>query len=152
MAADSAKTDSGYLIAAADWPIDEAALRRIREQVFVQEQGVPTELEWDGKDSECLHLLAYDLAGHAIATARLQPNGKIGRMAVLPAWRGRGVGGALLSMLIERAAALGLSEVFLHAQQSAVSFYHQYGFIATGEPFQEAGITHVSMTRFTSDP
>lgn len=141
-----------YLIAPADWPGDEASIRHIRELVFVREQQVPAALEWDGKDAECVHLLAYDMDGNAIGTARMQADGHIGRMAVLPDWRGRGVGGALLQMLIERAAAHALTEVFLHAQTQAAGFYHQHGFIATGDAFEEAGIPHVRMARFTADP
>ncbi len=153
MTADSANTeDTGYLIAPADWPGDETTIRAIRERVFVQEQGVPADSEWDGKDPECVHLLAYDIDGHSIGTARMQADGHIGRMAVLSDWRNRGVGSALLLMLIERAAAHGLAEVYLDAQTSAASFYHQHGFIASGDEFESAGIPHVRMSRFTEDP
>ena len=141
-----------YLIAPAAWPGDEATIRAIREQVFVREQQVPAVLEWDGKDADCVHLLAYDMDGHAIGTARMQADGHIGRMAVLPDWRNQGVGSALLLMLIERAATHALTEVFLHAQTQAAGFYHQHGFIASGETFEEAGIPHIRMTRFTEDP
>lgn len=141
-----------YLIAPAAWPGDEASIRSIREQVFVVEQQVPSTLEWDGRDADCVHLLAYDIDGNAIGTARMQANGHIGRMAVLPDWRGQGVGGALLQMLIERAAAHGLAEVYLHAQTQAAGFYHQHGFIASGDEFEEAGIPHVRMSRCTGDP
>lgn len=141
-----------YLIAPAAWPGDEASIRAIREQVFVREQQVPAELEWDGKDADCVHLLAYDMDGKAVGTARMQADGHIGRMAVLADWRGQGIGGALLQMLIERAAAHQLAEVFLHAQTQAAGFYHQHGFIAVGDEFEEAGIPHVRMSRFTDDP
>ncbi len=153
MTAESADTeDASYLIAPADWPGDEASIRAIRNAVFVEEQGVDAALEWDGKDSDCVHLLAYDMDGNAIGTARMRADGHIGRMAVLPAWRGRGVGGALLLMLIELAAAHDLDEVFLDAQTSAAGFYHLHGFIASGDEFTTAGIPHIRMTRFTTDP
>lgn len=153
MTAESAEPeDAGYLIAPADWPGDAGAIRTIREAVFVHELGVPVELEWDGLDPDCAHLLAYDMEGNPIGTARMQADGHIGRMAVLPAWRGRGVGGALLLMLIELAAAHELDEVYLDAQTAAAGFYHLHGFIASGDEFSAAGIPHIRMTRFTADP
>lgn len=153
MTADSIATeDAGYLIAPADWPGDASAIRAIREQVFVQEQGVPAELEWDGSDPHCAHLLAYDMQGNAIGTARMQADGHIGRMAVVREWRGRGVGSALLSMLIDLAAAHGLDEIFLDAQVAAADFYHRHGFIGSGEEFSAAGIPHRRMARFSTDP
>lgn len=153
MTADSAESeDAGYLIAPADWPGDAGAIRSIREAVFVRELGIPADQEWDGLDPDCAHLLAYDMAGNPIGTARMQADGHIGRMAVLPAWRGRGVGSALLLMLIERAAAVGLDEVYLNAQTAAATFYFRHGFIATGEEFEAAGIPHIRMSRFTTDP
>lgn len=153
MTADNAESeDAGYLVAPADWPGDEAAIRAIRDAVFVRELGIPAELEWDGLDTECAHLLAYDMAGKPIGTARLQADGHIGRMAVLPDWRGRGVGGALLLMLIDLATAHDLDEVFLDAQSSAAGFYHRHGFIAAGDEFEAAGIPHIRMSRFTGEP
>lgn len=152
MTVDSAENDAGYLVAPADWSGDEPAIRAIRERVFVAEQGVPPGFEWDGLDPDCAQLLAYDMEGNAIATARMQGDGHIGRMAVLPEWRGHGVGSALLLMLIELAAVHGLDEVYLDAQTSAASFYHQHGFIASGAEFITAGIPHIRMSRFTSDP
>lgn len=153
MTADNAESEeTGYLIAPADWPGDEAAIRAIRDAVFVRELGIPADLEWDGLDPDCAHMLAYDMAGNPIGTARMQADGHIGRMAVLPEWRGRGVGGALLLMLIDLAAAHGLDEVVLDAQRSAAGFYHRHGFIAVGDEFEAAGIPHIHMSRFTGDP
>lgn len=142
----------GFLVARADWEADRSAIRRIREQVFVHELQVPAELEWDGLDADCVHLLAYDMDGRAIATARMQANGHIGRMAVLAEWRGQGVGSALLLTLLELAGEHGLEEVFLNAQTQAAPFYHRHGFIAEAEPFEEAGIPHLRMSRFCADP
>jgi predicted GNAT family N-acyltransferase len=153
MTADSADTeDAGYLVAPADWAGDAGAIRGIRDAVFVRELGIPADLEWDGLDPDCAHLLAYDMAGNPIGTARLQADGHIGRMAVLPEWRGRGVGSALLLMLIDLAAAHGLDEVFLNAQTAAAAFYFRHGFIGSGEEFEAAGIPHIRMSRFTTDP
>jgi hypothetical protein len=129
------------------WPEALADARRIREAVFVAEQGVPIELEWDEMDPVSEHALAFDSAGTALGTGRLLPDGHIGRMAVLAAARGRGVGGAILNALIERAALRGVREVALNAQTHATDFYRRYGFVAAGGVFMEAGIPHVSMTR-----
>lgn len=141
-----------FLIATADWESDRPSLRAIREEVFVDEQKVPRELEWDEDDASCIHLLAYSVAGAPVGTARMKPDGQIGRMAVLKDWRGQGVGSALLLSLIGIAEEHGLNEVFLHAQISALGFYHQHGFIAQGEEYMEAGIPHVNMARFCGDP
>lgn len=139
-------TDHRYTLRPAVWEQDAAALRRIRDEVFVHEQHVPPELEWDGLDETCLHVLA--IAGdQPIGTARMLPDGHIGRMAVRRPWRGRGVGGALLSYLLECARAQGLSEVRLNAQIHAIPFYERFGFNAHGEPFLDAGIPHRRMTR-----
>lgn len=120
-------------------------LRRVREAVFVEEQGVPLALEWDELDPVCHHVIARDAAGEPIGTGRLTPARSIGRMAVLPEWRGRGVGEALLAALVEQARTLGWREVSLHAQASAIGFYARAGFLPAGERFQEAGIEHQGM-------
>lgn len=120
-------------------------LRAVRETVFVQEQRVPLELEWDELDPACQHVLARDHAGRPIGTGRLTPEHRIGRMAVLAEWRGHGVGDALLLALVAQARALGWREVSLHAQASAIGFYARRGFLPYGERFVEAGIDHQSM-------
>lgn len=130
-----------------DWAEAEAAIRAIRETVFIVEQGVPKDLEWDGLDPTCAHVLAWNDLGEAVGTARMQANGTIGRMAVLKDWRGRGVGRALLHMLLDLAERQGLSRVTLSAQTHALSFYEQAGFHVVGEPFMDAGIPHRSMVR-----
>ncbi|RRQ19993.1 GNAT family N-acetyltransferase [Thiohalobacter thiocyanaticus] len=145
---DDAAHETGFLIARADWETDASAIRAIRTAVFVDEQGIDATLEFDGSDTDCVHYLAYAIDGRPIATARMSADGRIGRMAVLPEYRNQGVGSALLLSLIELAGEHKLDEVYVHAQESAASFYHQHGFIATGEPFQEAGIPHISMSRF----
>lgn len=134
-----------FTVEAADWHRDLEALRGIRTIVFVHEQRVPVEEEWDALDPECEHVLARDTAGTPIGTGRLTPQRKIGRMAVLAAWRSRGVGGAMLSHLIGRARMRGWPEVRLHAQVSALAFYRRHGFVTCGENFMEAGIEHKPM-------
>lgn len=136
-----------YRIRLARWPEDRAAIRSVRHRVFVVEQGVPESLEWDGRDGEALHLLALDGAGEAVGTARLLPEGRIGRMAVLPGHRGRGIGGRLLQTLLEEARRRGLDRLELHAQCQVVDFYRRYGFLPIGEEYLEAGIPHRRMVQ-----
>lgn len=138
--------DNDFRVREADWVLDGAALRTIRESVFVHEQGVPLELEWDGLDFDCLHLLAETSDGAPVGTGRLLPDGHIGRMAVLPQWRGRGVGRTLLRGLIDAARRRGVARVILNAQTYAMAFYEKAGFEAVGAEFLEAGIPHRRMT------
>lgn len=132
-------------------PVDYATalpdLRLVREAVFIREQGVPAEIELDALDPECRHVLARDADGRPIGTGRLTPSRRIGRMAVLADWRGRGVGDALLAALIEEARRLGWHELSLHAQASAIEFYARHGFLPEGARFVEAGIEHLTMRR-----
>jgi predicted GNAT family N-acyltransferase len=139
-----------FRIRRADWDRDQAALQRVREIVFVIEQSVPLELEWDGIDPDCQHVLAEDDQGRAIGTGRLLPDGHIGRMAVLQSWRHRGAGSALLRELIAIAAERGMSEVVLNAQTQALKFYQRHGFAAEGEDFLDAGIPHRRMRKSLS--
>jgi len=120
--------------------------RPVREKVFVQEQHVPLELEWDEWDERSDHALAFDPEGGCIGTARLLPDGRIGRMAVLREWRLKGVGAALLRAVLERARILRMARSVLHAQTHAAGFYRRFGFTERGEQFLEAGIPHVEMT------
>lgn len=137
---------SVYTIRIANWQDDSLALRRVREMVFVREQCVPVELEWDEFDMNGLHLLAVDAAQNAIATARLLPNGIIGRMAVLREWRGKGVGSALLLRVLEEAKKKQMQQVTLSAQLRASGFYVKFGFQTEGEEFMDAGIPHIRMS------
>jgi len=138
---------ASFRIRQADWNRDQSALRHVREIVFVHEQGVPLELEWDGIDPDCQHVLAEDERGIAIGTGRLLPDGHIGRMAVLQSWRNRGAGSALLRELIAIAAERGLTEVVLNAQTRALKFYERNGFAAEGQVFLDAGIPHQRMRK-----
>lgn len=128
------------------WPQAAAALSDIRRRVFIEEQGVPEQLEWDGQDASARHVLAR-LSAQAVASGRLLNSGQIGRMAVLPEWRQRGIGSAVLAELLDVARRAGLSEVFLHAQLSAQGFYARHGFVSEGSVFDDAGIAHITMRR-----
>ena len=123
----------------------------IRTEVFVQEQKIPARLEWDEADSTCVHAVAYNRLGMALATGRLLPHvpgvAKIGRMAVARSMRGSRVGRAVLDALMAAARTRGEREVLLHAQLSAAPFYARAGFIERGPRFEEAGIPHVEMVR-----
>jgi YbgC/YbaW family acyl-CoA thioester hydrolase len=125
--------------------------RAIRHEVFVQEQRIPAELEWDAADAVCLHAVALNRFGVALGTGRLLEHvpgvAKIGRMAVRRNLRGSAVGRALLDGLMAAARARGDHEVLLHAQASAVGFYLRAGFQTRGPQFEEAGIGHVEMVR-----
>ncbi len=137
-----------FFVETANYDTDIDALRAVREPVFVHEQQVPLDLEWDELDPKSIHVLAREAAtGTPIGTGRLTPERKIGRMAVLPEWRGRGVGGALLIRLMDIARERGIDEVSLHAQVAAMDFYSAHGFEPYGERFMEAGIEHQSMRR-----
>ena len=131
-----------FSVQCADWERDGPELARVRTRVFVEEQQVPPDLEWDGQDAGALHLIARDPGGQAIGTARVLASGQIGRMAVLREWRGRGVGGALLDAALAEALRPGRPVPFLNAQTSAEGFYARRGFRARGPVFEEAGIPH----------
>jgi predicted GNAT family N-acyltransferase len=134
-----------FVVHHADWAHDGAALRAVRTAVFVEEQGVPLELEVDEHDAGSLHVVARDEAGVPIGAGRLLADGHIGRMAVLRAWRGQGVGDAMLRALIEAARDRGVRDVVLNAQTHAVPFYARHGFVAEGDEFLDAGIPHQGM-------
>lgn len=132
-------------IALVEFSEAEIEIRAVRDTVFGDEQNVPQEINWDGNDEECLHVLARGKRGKVVATGRLAPDGKIGRLAVLRLHRGKGVGARILRKLLEAARVRGLSQVYLHAQAQAVGFYEQEGFHLCGAPFSEGGITHRHM-------
>lgn len=138
---------SDFTVQPIDFAIGAEDLRKVRETVFVREQGVPASLEWDGSDPACHHVIARDAAGAPIGAGRLTPDRRIGRMAVLREWRRRGVGDALLAALLEQARALGWADVSLHAQITAEDFYLRHGFVPEGGRFMEAGIEHQAMRR-----
>ena len=128
------------------WHDGEPLLRALREKVFIQEQNVPAELEWDGLDNSCHHALALSSNGEAIGCGRITPDGHIGRVAVLPDWRRKHIGTAILELLVDFARAQHYSHVELNAQVQAIPFYQQFGFEAVGEVFLDANIPHRKMT------
>ena len=135
-----------FTIRVLAWPEALPLARPVREKVFIEEQRVPRELEWDEWDERSDHAVARDMKGQAIGTARLLPDGRIGRMAVLREWRRRGVGAALMEALLRQARGQSVSRVTLHAQTQAAGFYRRFGFSERGGEFLEAGIPHVEMT------
>lgn len=141
----------------ADWHKDRAILENIRQAVFVEEQGVSQEEEWDGEDAGawhfCVEICARQKRG-AVACARIieepwqgKPALHIGRVAVLVPWRGRGIGHFLMSSLLAWCSQPSRADrsVFLHAQTNAIEFYQRLGFYCTGETFMDAGIAHRTM-------
>ncbi|MCX7557277.1 GNAT family N-acetyltransferase [Xanthomonadaceae bacterium JHOS43] len=140
-------TPQEFHVRFARYPEDLPQLRAVREPVFIVEQAVPPELEWDELDPVSVHVLACDTSGAPVGTARLTPDHTIGRMAVLPTWRGQGVAAAMLETLIERAVELGYSALELHAQTHAIGLYERFDFEAFGPEYEEAGIPHRSMRR-----
>ena len=134
------------LIELLSWEKARTHAAPIRFTVFVEEQGVPREIELDEHDAQCVHAVVFD-GEHAVGTGRLLPDGRIGRMAVLKEFRSRGVGALLLKALVQRAKERGDTEVVLSAQVKAVPFYRAHGFIAEGDIYMEAGIPHQDMRR-----
>ena len=134
----------------ADWPEVVA----LRTRVFVEEQGVPPEIEQDAADATAVHVISRDDAGRMVATGRLLVSGetgRIGRMATDAAARGGGHGAAVLAELHRQAVRRGLRGVELHAQVPARRFYERAGYVAVGEEYEEAGIAHVTMRRSLAD-
>ncbi len=127
------------------WQTHAVQLKAVREQVFIVEQHVPVDLEWDGLDEAAQHLLAHNDAGEAIGCARLIGDGSIGRMAVLKPSRGLGVGTALLNAAIAQYQQQGVQVITLSAQMHAIHFYEKSGFEVCSEPYLDAGILHVDM-------
>ena len=122
----------------------------LRTRVFVDEQGVPPEIEQDAADATAVHVLSRDEDGRVVATGRLlldRPRATIGRMAADAGVRGRGHGAAVLAELHRQAALRGVTEIELHAQVSARGFYDRAGYEPVGEEYLEAGIAHVTMRR-----
>jgi len=136
-----------YGVEEGNWQTLGSLAGPVRERVFVAEQGVPAHMEYDQADPVSRHVLARGPGGEAIGTGRLLPDGHVGRIAVVPEWRGKGVGAALMAHLLEAAGKRGLVSLILHAQTAATGFYRRFGFVETGTEFMEAGIPHITMTR-----
>jgi YbgC/YbaW family acyl-CoA thioester hydrolase len=132
------------------WQDLQNAASALRQEVFVEEQEIPQELEWDEHDATAVHALVTNKLGQPVATGRLlQPHPKvsqIGRMAVSKPLRGGNLGRMVMDALTDVARQRGDQQIILHAQCSAEPFYRRLGFKAHGEVFQDAGIDHIEMT------
>ncbi len=138
----------GIQVRVASGDADMRGAFAVRHEVFIGEQGVPPELERDDADATAVHVVASDGTA-VIGTARLTRDGeaRIGRVAVLPAWRRRGIAGLLLAALEAEAQRLGIEEVGLHSQTYVQALYERHGYAVTGPGFVEAGIDHVPMVK-----
>jgi len=130
----------------ATWADDRDALQAVRRSVFIEEQAIPESEEWDDVDPVARHVLALTANRDAVGTGRLEPTGKIGRVAVLQQYRGSGVGSLIMGHLVNQATESGFTSVYLHAQAAAAGFYQRLGFRAEGPVFDEVGIPHVRMS------
>jgi predicted GNAT family N-acyltransferase len=134
-----------FTVSLVCWHDGEPLLKAIRTSVFIQEQGVPEELEWDKNDATCRHALALTLQGEAIGCGRIFSNGHIGRIAVLSQWREKKVGTAIVEALLDYAAAHDYPQVDVDAQTHAAPFYQRFDFVEQGEVFMDAGLPHIKM-------
>lgn len=134
-----------FYIKQVTWSTHEAALRLIRQQVFIAEQQVPETLEWDKYDAIAVHWLALDSQQQPIGCTRLLTNGSVGRMAVMLAWRSQGIGKALLGEAITLCEQRGYQTVKLSAQLHAIPFYERVGFAICSEAYLDANILHMDM-------
>ncbi|MHC4166797.1 MAG: GNAT family N-acetyltransferase [Planctomycetota bacterium] len=132
-------------VSIVSWSDKQAELTSVRRAVFIEEQNVPESIELDDRDPHCHHVLACDKSGTPVGTARIDANGKIGRMAVLRKYRGLGVGREMLRVIMDCGRANGITDFHLSSQVSAVGFYEKMGFEPSGDEFEEAGITHINM-------
>ncbi len=138
-------------VRSATWAQDRVQIQHIRRTVFIEEQRIAEQDEWDALDPVVTHVLTFaqgdSTKRDAVGTGRLEPTGKIGRVAVLPQYRGTGTGVALMQRLMDLAAERGFTEVYLNAQVTAAGFYQRLGFRADGPEFDEVGIPHQRMRR-----
>lgn len=134
-----------FTVSLTSWHDGEPLLRSVREAVFIREQAIPAELEWDGLDETSRHALALSHQGDAIGCGRMLANGHIGRIAVLPQWRKQKVGTAIMEALLDYARAHDYKQVDVDAQTYAVPFYRGFEFVEEGEVFMDAGLPHIKM-------
>ena len=134
-----------FTVSLVCWHDGEPLLKSIREAVFIREQGVPAELEWDGLDEGCRHALALSQNGEAIGCGRMLANGHIGRISVLPQWRKKKVGTAIMEALLDYACSHDIKQVDVDAQTYAIPFYHGFDFVEKGKEFMDAGLPHIKM-------
>ena len=134
-----------FTVSLVCWHDGEPLLKAIREAVFIREQGIPAELEWDGLDEGCRHALALSDQGDAIGCGRMLASGHIGRIAVLPQWRKKKVGTAIMEALLDYARAHDYKQVDVDAQTYALPFYRSFEFVEQGDVFMDAGLPHIKM-------
>lgn len=134
-----------FTVSAVSWHDGELMLRSVREAVFIREQGITQEQEWDGLDEGCRHVLVLSHHGAAIGCARMFADGHIGRLAVLPTWRKQKVGTAIIEAMLDYARAHDYPQVDVDAQIHAVPFYQGFDFVKEGEVFLDAGLPHIKM-------
>ncbi|HMN56408.1 MAG TPA: YbgC/FadM family acyl-CoA thioesterase [Ottowia sp.] len=138
-------------VATGDWATLGEAARAVRTAVFVEEQGIAREDEWDALDAQVLHAVVRNRLGQPVATGRLLPDepgvARIGRMAVLREVRGAGLGEQVIAALERAARERGDREARLNAQRSAEGFYRRLGYAPYGQPFDEVGIAHIAMRK-----
>lgn len=119
-------------------------IRAVRDDVFVTEQGIAASIEHDGLDEKALHVVIF-VGDQAVATGRILADGHIGRVAVIAAYRGQGLGWQVMRALVNIAQQKDYPKAYLNAQSSAIEFYKKLGFQEYGTPFMEAGIKHQAM-------
>ncbi|WP_340680723.1 GNAT family N-acetyltransferase [Paraglaciecola sp.] len=134
-----------FIVKNVDWGNEQHKLRKIREKVFVCQWRIPWEYEFDHHDSEAFHILVVDENDQEVATARITPQGEIGRIAVEPLYRESEIYQVLYSALIKIAEQLGLQDVLVHCELEGVEYYQQQGFRPVGSVFMDAGIPRQSM-------
>jgi predicted GNAT family N-acyltransferase len=134
-------------VKSANWAEDEAAIKSVRIPVFVEEQQVPFEIDFDTHDATAEHWLALDANNQPVGTARMRSDGHFGRMAVLKNHRHKGIGRLIMAAAIDYAVVSGMQKIHLYAQLTALPFYQSAGFTAYGEVFLEAGMEHIAMLK-----
>ena len=144
-----------FTVDPVSWQQGHASIERVRRAVFIEEQRIPEHEEWDDVDPVAAHVLAWTASAaekrELVGTGRLEPTGKIGRVAVLPQYRGTGAGLTIMRRLVDLARERGFTEVYLNAQTYARGFYERLGFQADGPEFDEVGIPHQRMRRAVGD-
>ena len=133
-----------YRVQSGHWDKLEQDAKFIRKQVFIIEQNIPEEEEWDDQDMISDHFVVYD-QDQPIATARLLQNNSVGRVAVLKAYRGQGIGRMIMLEIIRQAHQQDRKFLHLSSQVHAISFYEKLGFSIQGDAYDECGIPHIKM-------
>uniref|UniRef100_A6W0E6 GCN5-related N-acetyltransferase n=1 Tax=Marinomonas sp. (strain MWYL1) TaxID=400668 RepID=A6W0E6_MARMS len=131
----------------SDWNSSKDQLTFVRKQVFIIEQGIDPQDEWDELDEDAVHFVSFGTTAVPTGTCRLTENGQIGRLAVLSAYRHQGYGEMLLIRAVKVAREMGIRKVFLHAQVDVQTFYEKQNFQTDGKVFLEAGKMHIRMER-----